>query len=184
MNSKVRGGMAPARRYPSLSAVLALLWLSAWGCGGNDSAPAPPSAPDGGAPATAGGAVLRFCNTLSARGASVQFTLSVGQPPLQFVANTRSCTPVDGQACMAVPVGDVPYAFSFVDPNTGRVLMVESGSMVVEPNDELLFWTAIDPTGLPALAGGALKEEFKCANLGYADLPGAGPAPADGGAGN
>jgi hypothetical protein len=201
MNSKSLGGTPPARLSPTILAVLA---LAAWGCGSGNSPPASgtPTAGTGGstpaptagaggnagradagrpdsaaAPITGTGpAAGKFCNTLTANGMSVDFILSIGQPPVRLTASSRNCTPINGAACTALPTGEQPYSFAFVNPMNGQELEIEGGTMTIAPGAELFFWTLLDGMN-PILEGGVLRPEFKCSALQYSDIAGVAPPP-------
>jgi hypothetical protein len=190
MISKAHGGKAPARVFTAL----ALVWLGAWGCGSD--APPPPSAPPGTAgstpppsvgsvrdagatgdrPATSQGtgmATGRFCNTIILSGGmSIDFTVEIGDPAVRLTAGSRLCAPGDGQPCSKLPTGTVPYTFSLLNPMTGQINVIESGTMVIGAGEELFMLTTLNAMNLPELVAGILNSaQVQCNGLGYADIP-------------
>lgn len=119
----------------------------------------------------AGGAVLKFCNRYARSGPtgpSVELTLEVGGPPntVRLQAATGACAPPVGQACPAMPTGDVPVRLL-----EGTTLL-EEFRVQVAADEAWLVTAARDATdSSPFLEAGTFMPQGRCSTLDPETMP-------------
>jgi hypothetical protein len=118
-----------------------------------------------------GMATAKFCNLIAAQDGDLMLTMELGTKKVKLVASTGECAPIKGQACAAIPAGNIPVTMSL----DGEVVI--RGVLTVIPDKPVVLLAEFDEaTQQPKLRAGGIKPEFKCEEVELG-----GPAP-DGGA--
>jgi hypothetical protein len=118
-----------------------------------------------------GMATAKFCNLIAAQDGDLMLTMELGSKKVKLVASTGECAPIKGQACAAIPAGDIPVTMSL----DGEVVI--RGVLTVTPDKPVVLLAEFDEAmQQPRLRAAGIKPEYKCE-----DVELSGPAP-DGGA--